>query len=44
MAAEGERQAEMQAHERSYSRFLVMLKWTAIISLILTFIVILLIS
>lgn len=44
MAAESEIPGEMQAHESSYSRFLWMMKWGAIVSLALALIVVLIIS
>ena len=43
MAVEGEAK-EFRAHESSYGRFLVMMKWGTILSLITGFIVILIIS
>ena len=44
MAADGEATKEMRAHESSYTRFLFMMKWGTILSLITGFIVILIIS
>jgi hypothetical protein len=41
MAGKG---SDFQAHERTYSGFIALLKWGALASLILTFIVILLIA
>jgi hypothetical protein len=44
MAADGEATKEMRAHEGSYARFLFMMKWGTILSLIIGFLVILIIS
>ena len=44
MAADGEATKELRAHESSYGRFLFMMKWGTILSLITGFIVILIIS
>lgn len=44
MAAEGNRQDDMQAHVKSYSLFAWMMKWGTIVCVILAFIVIFLIS
>lgn len=44
MALEGEAPGELQAHVRSYSRFIWMMKWGAIVCLVLAFVVILAIS
>lgn len=44
MAADGEATKEMRAHEGSYARFTFMMKWGTILSLIVGFIVILIIS
>lgn len=44
MAADGEATKEMRAHESSYVRFLFMMKWGTILSLITGFLVILIIS
>jgi hypothetical protein len=43
MAAEGQSPDDARAHEKSYSLFVWMMKWGAIVSLIVTLIVILLI-
>ena len=43
MAAEGEAK-DLKAHERSYGRFIFMMKWGTILSLITGFIVIFIIS
>ena len=44
MAAEGETRGDMQAHEKSYGRFAAMMKWGTIVSVLITFGVILLIK
>ena len=44
MAVEGEVQVEEKAHVRSYSAFVAMMKWGAILSLITALIVVLIIS
>ena len=44
MAVEGEGQLEMKAHERDYSKFVAMLKWGTIISAIVAFLVVIIIS
>lgn len=44
MAAEGNRQDDMQAHVKSYSSFAWMMKWGAIVCVILALIVVFLIS
>lgn len=44
MAADGEATKEMRAHESSYGRFTLMMKWGTILSLIVGFLVILIIS
>ena len=44
MAVEGEVQVEEKAHVRSYSAFIAMMKWGAILSLLTALIVVLLIS
>jgi hypothetical protein len=43
MAAEGEIEKEAVVHEKGYEGFLFLMKWGAIISLVLGFIVVLLI-
>ena len=43
MAAEGEIEKEVIVHEKAYEGFIFMMKWGAIISIVLGFIVILLI-
>ena len=43
MAAEGEAK-DLKAHERSYARFISMMKWGTILSALTAFVVILLIS
>lgn len=43
MAAEGEIEKDVTVHEKGYEGFLFMMKWGAIIALVLGFIVILLI-
>lgn len=43
MAAEGETKGEMQAHIGSYDRFIGMMKWGAVLCLIVAFVVILII-
>jgi hypothetical protein len=43
MAAEGQSQNDMQAHVASFSKFTVMMKWGAIISVITALIVVLII-
>jgi hypothetical protein len=44
MAAEGEVQSELKAHERGYSLFTNLMKWGAIISFVVTMLVVFLIS
>lgn len=44
MAADGEVQSEMQAHERGYSLFVNVMKWGAIVSFVAAAIVVILIS
>jgi hypothetical protein len=44
MAAEGELQSELKAHERGYSLFTAIMKWGAIISFIVTMLVVFMIS
>lgn len=44
MAIEGEAGVDLQAHEKSYGRFAAMMKWGTIISFIVAFIVVILIS
>jgi hypothetical protein len=44
MAVEGNRQDDMQAHVKSYSSFAWMMKWGAIVCVILALIVVFLIS
>ena len=44
MAVDGEATKEMRAHESSYGRFTFMMKWGTIVSLVVGFIVILIIS
>ncbi len=44
MAAEGDAQTEIVTHEKGYSSFLAMMKWGAIISLVLGLIVVLIIA
>jgi hypothetical protein len=44
MAADGEATKEMRAHEGSYTRFIFMMKWGTILSLMVGFLVILIIS
>jgi hypothetical protein len=44
MAAEGELEKEVITHRKGYEGFLFLMKWGAIISLVLGFIVVLLIS
>jgi hypothetical protein len=43
MAAEGEIEKEAVAHRKGYEAFLFLMKWGAIVSLVLGFIVVLLI-
>lgn len=44
MAAEGDARTEIVAHEKGYSGFVAMMKWGAIISLVLGLIVVLIIA
>ena len=44
MAAEGEATTDLKAHSRGYSLFIALMKWGAIISFIVTMIVIFLIA
>jgi len=44
MAAEGEVQQEIVTHERGYAKFIGLMKWGAIISLVTALVVILLIA
>jgi hypothetical protein len=44
MAAEGEMQSDLKTHERGYSLFTTIMKWGAIISFILTMLVVFMIS
>ena len=43
MAAEGEANKDFRAHQGTYSAFIGLMKWGAIVSIIIAFIVILLI-
>ena len=43
MAAEGEASKDMKAHQGTYAAFIGLMKWGAILTLIIAFIVILLI-
>jgi hypothetical protein len=44
MAAEGKSQDDLQAHARSYALFVFVMKWGAIVSLIVTLLLIIIIS
>ena len=44
MAVEGETQGEMQAHEKSYSLFSMLMKWGAVLSFIVAMIVVLILG
>lgn len=44
MAAEGEVQSDLKAHESGYSLFVAIMKWGAIVSFVLAAIVVILIS
>jgi hypothetical protein len=44
MVAEGNSPEEFQAHEKSYSLFIGVIKWGAIVSLLVTFLVIFIIK
>ena len=44
MAAEGEAQVEMKAHEKSYALFSGMMKWGAVVSFIVAMLVVLILA
>jgi hypothetical protein len=44
MAVEGEVKSDLKAHERGYSLFTAIMKWGAIISFVVTMIVVFMIS
>lgn len=44
MAAEGEAPKEIKAHAKSYSLFVSLIKWGAILSAVVTFFVVLMIA
>ena len=44
MAAQGETQNDMEAHAQSYSLFAGMMKWGAIASIVVAFVVVLIIA
>jgi len=44
MATDADARKELKAHERSYDRFIAMMKWGTILSVIAAFLVIMIIS